>query len=192
MSIIKQKADDEAKDWDMEWYALFGGVIQSFARLEHLMQITMAATGKLDLAKTVILTTGLGYQAKRDALFSLLQGINFNPNHRAQIRTFLDEADKYNGVRNNISHATWVAGSRPKSKRPMYLKVKGGKGKPIGISASDPDWTKAELRTVVDRLALITNSYTSFLKSTGYFDNIERNIARHKSRITSSPDVTPK
>jgi hypothetical protein len=165
---------------------VFGLIITSFARLEWLIQITIAAVGRLDFATTLIVTRSLPYKAKRDTLYALLNKLNMPENHKTEIKDFLDAADKLNTLRNNIAHAMWTAGKRPGSIKPMTILVQGGSGRYIGIDDSDKDYTIDELVHSTDKLAIINNSYLNFLRAAGYTASIEQKILETMDAKTSA------
>ncbi len=164
----------------------FAMIIQSFARLESMIQITIAAVGEIDLNKTLILTRGVSYQGKRDVLFSLMEDVALNSDYRTQIRGFLDAADKYTGIRNDIAHSNWGAGTRPDSIKPLQVAIRWGKLKYCGVLDDEKDYIEADLVQIADKLALINNSYMDFLRRSGLLAAMEQKIAEIASRMSSS------
>jgi hypothetical protein len=86
-------------------------------------------------------------------------------NQRETIKRLLDEAHKYNGLRNNIAHSYWVAGKRPQSIKPASIRIRGGKGEIIGQDDSEKDYLLFELGAIADKLRVIHNSLLGFLRS---------------------------
>jgi predicted MFS family arabinose efflux permease len=133
-------------------FATFGGIVHSFARLEWMMQTTMAAIAELDDDKIMILTKELSYRQKRSTLYSYMEMASTKDEWKTGIKALLDEADKYNDLRNNIAHANWRRGRRPKSIKPLTLVLRGGKGRVVGQSDQDRDYTEIELAAIADRV----------------------------------------
>jgi hypothetical protein len=152
-------------------FATFGGIIHSFARLEWVIQGTMAAIAELDIGKITVLTRELAYSAKRDALYSYMELYNTPDDLKTEIKGFLDAAHEYNGLRNHIAHSLWRLGSRPTAVRPMTIRVRFGKGTLVGDD-NERDYTLEELAHIADRLRQIHNSYIQFMRSKGFADFI--------------------
>lgn len=135
--------DQPAQDLlTVEHFARFGSIINSFARLEYLVQVTMAAVAGVPDLKIIILTKALSYGQKRDTLYSYLELYKMeNQAHESAIKAFLDRAHRYNPLRNNIAHALWREGIRPSAIRAGYLDVRRGKGKIVGYEDDEKDYT---------------------------------------------------
>jgi hypothetical protein len=157
----------EEDDVNFNHFATFGGIIHGFARLEWVLQGTMAAVADLDVGKVTLLTRELGYSAKRDALYSYMEVMETPDDLKVAIKGFLDAANEYLGLRNHIAHSLWRKGSRPKSIRPMTIRVRAGKGKIIG-GDEERDYTETELALIADKLRQIHNSYIQFMKNRGF------------------------
>src|SRR5439155_24845022 len=55
---------------DFQHMGVFGTIVQNFARHEYLMQAIMAALLSAPLSNAALITAGLGYSGKRDALLA--------------------------------------------------------------------------------------------------------------------------
>jgi hypothetical protein len=161
--------EQEEDDVSFNHFATFGGIIHAFARLEWVIQGTMAAVSDLDVGKITTLTRELGYTAKRDALYSYMELYDTEVELKTAIKGFLDGANEHNGLRNHIAHSLWKKGSRPNSIRPLTIRVRSGKGKLIGED-SDPNYTEVDLAHIADKLRQIHNSYMRFMESKGFAD----------------------
>ena len=64
----------------------FGSIVHSFARLEYLIQSTMAAVAELEDTKIVLLTKSLTYSQKRDTLYSYSHFTGCQQHCRQKIR----------------------------------------------------------------------------------------------------------
>jgi hypothetical protein len=169
----------------------FALIIQAFARLEWLMQMSMAGIGEVDLSKVLIMTRNVTYPGKRDVLFSLMQDVNLGDLQKQQIRGFLDEADKYAKVRNHIAHSMWGKGTRSDSFKPMSVAIRHGKLKYFGVLTDEDDYTEQDFIKIADKLAIICNSYVAFLRNSGLTASIERKIEEIISRNAASRDSGP-
>jgi hypothetical protein len=100
---------------------LFGTVTQSFAQHESLMQEIMAAVSGADVTSIRLLTRGLNFNQRRDALFNLLRHRAVPIDQIDQIRNYLQILQTYNALRHDIAHATWIDGKPKNSIRPLWL-----------------------------------------------------------------------
>jgi hypothetical protein len=161
-----------------EHYMVFGGIIHGFARIEGITIAAMAGISGVDAAVLTILMRGLGYEQKRDALYSYFTLFDTKQEQQAPVRSFLDEAHQYQGLRNHISHSYWVPGKRPGTIKPATMKVRGGKGKVYGLDENEPDYTTLELAAIGDKLRVIHNSLLVFLSNQGLLpDMAEKTLA---------------
>ena len=100
---------------------LFGAVIQWFARHEVLMEEIMASLSGADATSIKLLTSGLNFTEKRDALFNLLS-------HRAVPLDQIDRMQRYlvvlrtfTPLRNDIAHSAWIKGKPDNLISPAWL-----------------------------------------------------------------------
>ncbi len=156
-------------------YASFGNIIHTFAKFEHAIVKTLAHVSKLPAHKLIIVTQGLMYSTKRDTLYAYMELWGTDSDLKSQIKGFLDEVDKYNGLRNSIAHSIWTEGVRPGTVRPMSIKIRGGKGKLCGISddGTEVDYTSGDLIDISNKLSLIHNSFVLFAIDNGIIAYIE-------------------
>lgn len=154
----------------------FGVIIQWFARHEYLMHLVAAALLKADLGAITMLMTGLGYAGKRDAINSLLTYVAIKAEVAAKIKQFLDDLHSYNRLRNSIAHNTWVEGSRPNAIKPLYVVVRGGSGRIVGMEESEQDYTPQELLDKANKIGALYNNFRDYLESIGLLSIIEQNI----------------
>jgi len=97
---------------------------------------------------------------------------------RIPIKTFFDEVNGYNYLRNFIAHSIWTYGTRPGSIKPVAVKVRGGKGKFFGNPKdhTEQDWSEEEMTNIAAKLGIIHNSYVSFLRTSGLYASIDENM----------------
>jgi hypothetical protein len=172
-------------------FARFGAIIHSFARIEHLIQGTIAAVSGIDDGKLVVVTKSMNYSQKRDTLYSYLVIDNYAADKATKIRELFDEAHKFNSLRNCIAHALWVKGARPRSIRPQYVDVRYGKGRLIGFEDDDRDYTMDELGDAANSLRRITNKIIRYLRDSGIAPAVAARVER-VNQTGSSPEEAGK
>ncbi len=118
-------------------FSRFGAIIHTFAKLEYLMQGTIAAVAGIKNFHGIILTKILTYSQKRDTLYSFMIIIDFDKGHQKKIRELFDRAHTYSALRNNIAHALWFEGKRPNSIRAGYLDLRYGRGVVAGFDEDE-------------------------------------------------------
>ncbi len=152
----------------------FGAIIQWFARYEFLMQAAMAGILGADLGSVVVVTAGLSYNGKRDALLSLTNLTDLAPEKGRQIKAHLDSMHKHSALRNAIAHSIWVPGSRDNAVKPMRIITKGGVGKTIGHDEGETDHTPEELLQAVSEIAVLYREFADYLISARIVPDIEQ------------------
>jgi hypothetical protein len=153
--------------------AAFGSIIHSFAEIEWLMQISISALSQIDDWKIIALTKELSYKQKRDTLYSYMMHDKSKEAHFANLKILFDEVETHNKLRNNIAHAIWRNGKRAGSIKPMNFIVRGGRGKIVGQSDDEKDYTFEDLGRVADRLRHIHSSIFSYIKQSGLIPNMD-------------------
>jgi hypothetical protein len=143
----------------------FGSIVQHFARHEFLMQGIMCALLKIPLSNVSMLTSGLGYAGKRDALRSLLRDTDIAGDRRERIVWFLGELHKHNQLRNHVAHSMWIAGTRPGSIKPLGADPRGGDAKFLGLDPAEKDYMLAELTEIADELGRNFDRFRDYLAS---------------------------
>lgn len=147
-----------------EHMAAFGSIVQHFARHEHLMQGIMCALLKIPLSNIAMMTAGLGYAGKRDALRSLLRDVDIADDRRERIAWFLGQLHQHNQLRNHVAHSMWIAGTRPHSIKPLGADPRGGDAKFLGLDSSEPDYLLGELVKIADELGENYNRFVAYLE----------------------------
>jgi hypothetical protein len=99
----------------------FGTIIQCFVRHEVLMQEIMAAVSGADVTSIKLLTSGLSFTEKREALLNLLRHRAVPLNQFEHIRNYLQMPRTYTTLRNDIAHSTWAEGAPQNSVSPIWL-----------------------------------------------------------------------
>jgi hypothetical protein len=152
-----------------EHMAAFGSIVQHFARHEYLMQSAMCMLLKLpkSLSNVALVTGGLGYTGKRDALLSLLRDVEIDDGQRERIRWFMGELHKHNQLRNHVAHSIWKAGTRPESIKPMGADARGGNAKFLGFDSAERDYLLEELIDIANELGGNFDKFRDFLDSVG-------------------------
>jgi hypothetical protein len=104
-----------------EHLMLFGAIIQWFARHEILMHEIMGAVSGSDATSMKLLTNGLSFTVKRDALFNLLRHRAVPLDRVDQVRRHLEILHTFTPLRDDILHSAWVGGKSANSIRPAWL-----------------------------------------------------------------------
>jgi hypothetical protein len=173
-----------------ELLMVFGGIVHGFARIEGLMIATTATVADVDAAFVNVLMRGLGYEQKRDALYSYFELYETPDDIQQPIRDFLDAIHEHQPLRNHIAHSYWVRGTRANSIKPATLRVRGGKGKVLGLDTTEKDYTLEELAAIGDKLRLVHNSLLVFLTDKGLLSNIDKNMLQTMEEISPSVGAT--
>lgn len=165
----------------------FGFIINIFAKIEMQMQITAAGILDTDLGTALILMGDTHYRQKQTTLRNLhaTRGIDGYPNQ--QLIEILDEVSELSKLRNHIAHATWVAGRKPGSIKPMGMVLRGGKPRPYGHNQNEKNYTAADLEAPARRLEAISKRFTKFLSESGLEAKVQANIDAIISSTTASP-----
>ena len=169
-----------------EFVAVFGAIIQSFARFEFAMCLATAAILKVDLGAVMTIMAGLGYRGKLHAYQSILKLYRPDPAIAERLNWFNGEIGTHNTLRNNIAHSLWVKGTRPASIKPFQVQVHGGAGRLLGMADDEEDWTKPELECVVLHIDKRYTGLMSYLTKSGLLDNISEKIDESSSATEES------
>jgi hypothetical protein len=175
-----------------ELMMIFGTIIYGFARIEGLMIATTSVVADVDSAFVNVLMGGLGYGQKRDALYSYFELYETADGIQRPIRDFLDAIHEHQGLRNHIAHSYWVPGTRERSIKPASLRVRGGKGRVLGLDTAEKDFTLEELAAVGDKLRLVHNSLLVFLTDKGLLSNMDKNMLQTIDETSPSVGATDK
>jgi hypothetical protein len=100
---------------------LFGRIVQIYARYEVLIQEIMAAVSGADVTSIRLLTSGLNFTERQDALFNLLSHRAVPIDQIDQVRNYLQMPRTYTPLRNDITHSTWTEGPSQTTIRPLWL-----------------------------------------------------------------------
>jgi hypothetical protein len=107
---------------DRDEYLLhFGEILQCFAEYEAVMQEIMAVISGADVTSIRLLTLGLNYTDKRDALFNLLRHRAVPIDQLDRIREYLQLPRTYTALRNDIAHSTWADTEPRNAIRPLWV-----------------------------------------------------------------------
>ena len=87
---------------------LFGTVIQWFARYEWLMQEVMATAAGSDSGSVMLLTRGLDFSGKRQALFDLLCHRTVPLDRYDRINGYLMVPHTLTPLRDDVAHSAWL------------------------------------------------------------------------------------
>jgi len=176
---------------DLEHMAVFGTIVQSFARHEFLMQGIMAALLNVPLSNAALITAGLGYSGKRDALLSLLRDVSLPDDQVERIRWFLGELHKHNQLRNHIAHSLWKPGTRHGTIKPVGAIARGGLARFLGSDPNEEDWSLRDLATIADELSTNYNRFLDYAEKASLIPPRMAAKTEQRSSPTSSSEGTP-
>ena len=153
------------------------------------MQELLSALHEVHIAPMWLVTNGLQYAGKRDAVLASLRARNMPTADKEKIRWFLGEIHKHSDLRNRISHAIWVRGTRKNSIKPYQMKTRGGTLQYFGHLPSERDYTSPELKKIAHELSATLDRFSSYLEGAGYppFLNRSEQVDRLYSGRRASP-----
>ena len=146
---------------------LFGAIIQWFARYESLMQEIMATLMGADSGSVMILTRGLDFSEKRQALFDLLRHRNIPLDRYDEINKFLKVPHTSNPSRNDIAHFGWVTAPSSGWIQPDWVLRLPASVKPLhgcGFVEQEEDKITYSLDEFVEIVETLAANYNDFLE----------------------------
>jgi hypothetical protein len=168
-------------------YLVFGRIVQQFARFERLVEIVInAALGGRMFGLTALTISGLAYNAKCEALESLLRLVTFADNQNSEILGHITSFNAYSPLRNFIAHRSWIPGTREGSIKPLSVSARGGKAKVVGVHDEERDYTLDELFEIAGDLARIHDAFQAFLLRVGAIPDMAEKIDTMRSGRPSS------
>jgi hypothetical protein len=100
---------------------LFGTIVQWFARHELLMQEIAATVIGSDSAAVIILTRGLRFSDKHQALLSLLRHRRVPLDQFDAVRRYLKVPHTLSRLCDDIKHSAWISGPTLNSIQPNWI-----------------------------------------------------------------------
>jgi hypothetical protein len=158
---------------------LFGTIIQWFARYELRMQEIMAMVAGSDPACVMLLTRGLDFSGKRQALLDLLRHREIPLDQFDRVCAWLMVPHTLTPLRNDIAHSTWIPGRSPHSIQPDWILRPLPSVRPLrddphapaeGFVKHDRDdvaYTLADLDEIVENLAANYQQLSDYLLEIG-------------------------
>lgn len=155
---------------------LFGTIIQWFARYERLMLEVAATVAGSDYASMMLLTSGLDFEGKRQALLHLLQHKTVPLDQYDHVRVYLGVPQALTRLRNDIAHATWMSVPYSNWIQPEWILRPPPRVKPLrnNPGASRDDFVEGEddkigytiddLDEVIRNLSVNHENFTNYLK----------------------------
>ena len=123
---------------------LFGAIIQWFARYEWLMQEVMATVAGSNSGSVMLLTRGLDFSGKRQALFDLLRHRTVPLDRYDRINGYLMVPHTLTPLRDDIAHSTWIPGPSSNSIQPDWiLRLPPASGRYVARVSSNASKTKS-------------------------------------------------
>jgi len=135
--------------------ALFGTIVQWFARYELTMQQTMAKAAGTELSCVAVMTHALDFAGKRAALLTLLRERGTPSDRWEYVNAYLAMPAALLHLRADICHATWGASKLPNSIQPNWiLQIKPGvEPNRHGTATNGVSYTLAALTEIAGNLA---------------------------------------
>jgi len=158
---------------------LFGTIIQWFARYELLMQDIMAVVSGSDAASVMLLTRGLDFGGKRQALLDLLRHWTIPLDQFDRISEYLMVPHTLTPLRNHIAHSAWIVSPAQNSIQPDWILRPLPGIKPLRDDPSVPSedfverdeekiaYTLDSLTETVEILAENHKSFSEYLREVG-------------------------
>jgi hypothetical protein len=100
---------------------LFGRIVQVYARYELLIQRLMAKVAGSTPAAVMILTRGLDFSGKREAILDLLRHSKIPLDQFDHINKLLVVPETLSQLRHDVAHCIWVKGAAPDSIQPDWI-----------------------------------------------------------------------
>ena len=158
---------------------LFGMITQWFARYELLIHKMIATVSGSDATSIKLLTRGLSFAVKRDALFDLLRHRAVPLDRIDQVQKYLQILHTFTPLCNDIAHSAWIEVKPETSIRPAWLSHK----LPTTIKAvhdidgqsqlfveDDQDratYTLDELKKIVENLEMNYTIFHAYVREVG-------------------------
>lgn len=164
-----------------DWGGAVGSFVMHYAAVEVEFKIFLGVLMDLSIYEVSVLAEPYTTQSLRNTFKSAvtLKLPPDDPNREVLIQ-FMGRFKEFSSIRNHLAHSKWVAGTRPRSYKPIYVTTRDGKAKFIGTSTSEPDYTSAELIKQARKLAALLNDLLVFKVQSGYNEIIERNMDRER------------
>lgn len=101
--------------------ALFGAIVQWFARYELTLQQVMAKVAATEPGSIAVLTRRLDFSEKRAALLALLRERGIPSDRWERVNALLTVPAGLARLRDDICHATWMASPLPNAIQPNWI-----------------------------------------------------------------------
>ncbi len=163
----------------------FGSIVQQFARFERLVELTISAILGARYGLVALTVAGLGYNAKCDALLSLLVAVTMDQRLKDGVSTNLKDFNAYLPLRNAIAHHIWHDGVKPHTIKPLSVSARGGKGKVKGLADDEPEYAVDDLYKIANTLVKIHDNFRGFLFAAGFMDGIVAQTAAMNAASSS-------
>ena len=149
--------------------AMFGAILQCFARYELTIENAIAGVLQTDASSVGILMRQLDFTAKRLALLELLRERSIPGDQWERIFAHLSLPSCHVGLRNHIAHSTWRASPEPKSIQPNWILrwAPGIEPAHLRPNSDDGAYTVEMLSEIATNLAIGHERFLSYLAEAG-------------------------
>jgi hypothetical protein len=154
---------------------LFGAIIRSFARHEHLMLRLTASVAGCDTSALMILIRNQDFNDKKLALLDLLRHRATAMDRYDRICNFMATASSFLRLRNDIAHSPWTKALAPNAIQPVWIFRRQPGVKPMHGDPSEAapryvesdddriDYSLKDLETAVRTLTDNERDFTAFV-----------------------------
>jgi len=148
--------------------ALFGAILQCFARYELTIEQSIAYILRTDPSSIAILMRHLDFMGKRLALLDLLRLRAVPADQWERIFAHLAVPSCHVNLRDHITHSTWMTSPEPKSIQPSWILRWNPRIEPtLQTTADESNYTLEALNEVATNLANSHEQFDAFLAETG-------------------------
>lgn len=158
---------------------LFGTIIQWFARYELLMQEIMATVAGTDAGAIMLLTSGLDFSGKRQALFELMRHRTVPLDQYDGVYAYLTPLHTLTPLRNDIAHSSWIPGPvadgiqpdwilrMPPSIKPLRSDIEAPSEKFVEVDQDKSTYTLDGLSEIIQTLETNHARFSEYLREVG-------------------------
>lgn len=164
---------------------LFGGIIQLFAKVEVGFKLVLAGLINTDISTAVILSDSYTSMQLRRVVKSLskLPNSRLSSENNEKLVHLVGHFKTFGPVRNHIAHNQWTEGHQSETIKPMLIDIRSEKPKHVGMDPDEEEYTHDDLLKKYHDLQKLADDIYTFLKDTGFDDDITKNIDASSTEI---------
>jgi hypothetical protein len=165
-------------------YAAFGMIVRIVADIDHLLDRIIVAMVKGQPTILPILTM-LGTKDKVDYIVAMANISTLSPIVINGLEGLMERVRKTQGLRNQIAHSGWMAGTKPGTIKPIMMTARTAL-KMLGIEHNEKQWTTDELKKEAKRFEEVGRDLLIFMKRYGLNPRMWRKSSGKKARKSAS------